>query len=63
MIDVVEQALMTNNITYVRTASAKTFGAEIHRFQSSPSSCSLLMNVKHGAEGLNLTEVSRREKN
>ena len=54
---VVEQALIANNLHYIRPVSKKTFGSDIKRFQSSPSSCSLLMNVKQGAEGLNLTEV------
>jgi len=58
MLDVVEQALLANNLSYIRPASKKKFGSEISRFQSSTSSNSLLMNVKQGAEGLNLTEVS-----
>jgi SNF2 family DNA or RNA helicase len=61
MLDVVEEALKANDVSYVRPLSKKTFGFEINRFQTSSSSYALLMNVKQGAEGLNLTEVCVRK--
>ena len=57
MLDIMEEALRTNNIQYVRAKSPKMFGACTHQFRSTQCPV-LLLHVKHGAEGLTLVEAN-----
>jgi len=57
MLDVVAEALRSNQIQFIRPKSGKRFGEDIKRYRS--GSCPvLLMNVKNSAEGLTLTEAT-----
>jgi len=57
MLDVVSEALRSNQIQFIRPKSGKRFGEDINRYRS--GSCPvLLMNVKNSAEGLTLTEAT-----
>lgn len=57
MLDILEQALDTNNLKSVRASSLRGISEATKRFRS--SDCDVLMlNVKNGAEGLNLTEAT-----
>lgn len=57
MLDVVTEALRSNQIQFIRPKSGKRFGEDIKRYRS--GSCPvLLMNVKNSAEGLTLTEAT-----
>ena len=57
MLWVVEQALIANNVGYVRVKSLKKIGDDIKRFRSNDCPV-LLLNVKNGAEGLTLVEAT-----
>jgi SNF2 family DNA or RNA helicase len=57
MLWVVEQALISNKVCYVRVKSLKKIGDAIKRFRSSDCTV-LLLNVKNGAEGLTLVEAT-----
>jgi E3 ubiquitin-protein ligase SHPRH len=57
MIDIVEAALQINAIEYIRPKSIKRFGECLDRFRT--TSCHvLLMDIKHGAEGLTIVEAN-----
>jgi len=57
MLAIMEHALTANSIHYVRPASIKKFGAAMRYFRT--SNCHvLLLNIKHGAEGLTLVEAN-----
>ena len=57
MLDILEQALCANKISFVRPKTKRNFGDCINLFRS--SNCFvLLMNVKNGAEGLTLVEAT-----
>ena len=57
MLDVVTEALRSNQIEFIRPKSGKRFGEDIKRYRS--GSCPvLLMNVKNSAEGLTLTQAN-----
>jgi E3 ubiquitin-protein ligase SHPRH len=57
MIDIVEAALQINSIQYIRPKSIKRFGECLDSFRS--TSCHvLLMDIKHGAEGLTIVEAN-----
>lgn len=57
MLAIMEHALTSNSIHYVRPTSIKKFGAAMKYFRT--SSCHvLLLNIKHGAEGLTLVEAN-----
>ena len=57
MLWVVEQALIANNVDYVRVKSMKQIGEVTKRFRSKDCKV-LLLNVKNGAEGLTLVEAT-----
>mmetsp|Transcript_20650 Transcript_20650/g.44862 ORF Transcript_20650/g.44862 Transcript_20650/m.44862 type:complete len:1793 (-) Transcript_20650:162-5540(-) len=57
MMDIVAEALGSNQISFIRPRSGKRFGEDIKRFRSSDVPI-LLMNIKNGAEGLTLTEAN-----
>lgn len=57
MLWVVEEALIANNVGYVRVKSMKKVGEDIARFRSNECQV-LLLNVKNGAEGLTLVEAT-----
>ena len=57
MLDIVAEALKTNNIRYIRPKGGKKFGRDVNLFRS--SNCHiLLLNVKNGSEGLTLVEAN-----
>ncbi len=57
MLMIVEHALKANHVRYVRPKSVKKFGDSMKFFRT--SNCHvLLLNVKHGAEGLTLVEAN-----
>ena len=57
MLDIVEEALRVNDISYVRAASLRKMAESTQAFRSSECSV-LLLNVKNGAEGLTLVEAT-----
>jgi SNF2 family DNA or RNA helicase len=57
MLDVVEEALHTNRVSYVRATSLARIAESTKRFRSSDCTV-LLLNVKNGAEGLNIVEAT-----
>lgn len=57
MLGIVAAALTANKVDYIRPRSGKRFGEDIKRFRTSEATV-LMMNVKHGAEGLTLTEAT-----
>ena len=57
MLEVVEHALLANNIGYVRVKGVPSIGASIKRFRANDVTV-LLLNVKNGAEGLTLVEAT-----
>jgi hypothetical protein len=57
MLDIVEAALQINSIEYIRPKSIKKFGECLDSFRT--TSCHvLLMDIKHGAEGLTVVEAT-----
>lgn len=57
MLHILEIALQTNSILYVRPKSIKKFGDSMNYFRTSKCHV-LLLHVKHGAEGLTLVEAN-----
>ena len=57
MIDIVAEALSCNSIGFVRASSLHKIGETTRTFRS-PDCSVLLLNVKNGAEGLNLIEAT-----
>jgi E3 ubiquitin-protein ligase SHPRH len=57
MLDVVEEALKANNVTYVRAKTLRKIGRCVNVFRSSQCTV-LLLNIKNGAEGLTLVEAN-----
>ena len=57
MLDIVEEALRLNDISYVRAANLRKMAEITQTFRSSECSV-LLLNVKNGAEGLTLVEAT-----
>ena len=57
MLDVVEEALNMNRVTYVRATSLAKIPESTKRFRCRDCSV-LLLNVKNGAEGLTLVEAT-----
>ena len=57
MLSIMEHALRSNSIHYVRPVSVKKFGQAMNYFRTSKCHV-LLLNVKHGAEGLTLVEAN-----
>jgi E3 ubiquitin-protein ligase SHPRH len=57
MLDVVEEALKTNGVQYVRAKTLRKIGDVIKAFRSAHCAV-LLLNVKNGAEGLTLVEAT-----
>lgn len=56
VLSILEKALQTNRINYVRPRGHKSFGDSIKIFRSIQYHV-LLINLKHGAEGLTLVEA------
>ena len=57
MLDVVEHALATNGVHFVRVKSMPRLGDTIKHFRTNECAV-LLLNVKNGAEGLTLVEAT-----
>ena len=57
MLAIVEKALTTNDILFVRAKGARKFGDTIRNFRTKEYPV-LLLNVKNGAEGLTLVEAT-----
>lgn len=57
MLDVLEEALVANSVTYVRATSLRKVAESTKRFRCNDCTV-LLLNVKNGAEGLTLVEAS-----
>jgi E3 ubiquitin-protein ligase SHPRH len=57
MLDVVEEALHVNKVSYVRATTMAKIADSTRRFRSSDCTV-LLLNVKNGAEGLTLVEAT-----
>jgi SNF2 family DNA or RNA helicase len=57
MLDIVQQALIANGIRHVRATSSKETGDFVNRFRAVDCTA-LLLNVKHGAEGLTIVEAT-----
>eukprot|EP00934_Nitzschia_sp_Nitz4_P001817 Nitzschia sp. Nitz4//scaffold202_size38995//10574//16522//NITZ4_007629-RA/size38995-snap-gene-0.90-mRNA-1//-1//CDS//3329541375//1817//frame0 len=57
MLDILEEAMKLNGITFVRVSSKSQIGKAAKQFRT-PDCCVLLLNVKNGAEGLNLIEAT-----
>ena len=57
MLDVVEEALQVNSVSFVRATSLRKIAESTKRFRSSDCTV-LLLNVKNGAEGLTLVEAT-----
>lgn len=57
VLGVVEKAIATNKINSIRGASGMKFGDAVERFKTTPECNVLLLPLKRGAHGLNLTEA------
>ena len=57
MLDIMQEGLHTNGIKFVRASSLAHIAEATRSFRSSDCNV-LLLNVKNGAEGLNLTEAT-----
>ena len=58
MLDIIEYALETNKITYIRAKGGQnTFGPSVKQFRTGNISV-LTMNIRNGAEGLTLVEAN-----
>ena len=57
MLDIVQQALMENHISFVRAASLRQISSSTETFRQKECTL-LLLNVKNGAEGLTLLEAT-----
>jgi len=57
VLNVVERAISANDVRYVRAASGPKFRAAVDRFKHDDKINALLLPLKRGAHGLNLTEA------
>ena len=57
MLDIVQQALDENDVSFVRATSLRQIGASTEAFRHRECTI-LLLNVKNGAEGLNVLEAT-----
>ncbi|GKY93405.1 hypothetical protein MPSEU_000308100 [Mayamaea pseudoterrestris] len=57
MLDIVQSALVANEVGFVRADSRRSIGDSVVRFRD-PSVTLLLLDVKHGAEGLTILEAT-----
>lgn len=57
MLDIVQSALVENEVSCIRAGSRRDIGDSVSRFRS-PGVTVLLLNVKNGAEGLTLLEAT-----
>ncbi len=58
MLDIVQEALMENGVSLARATSMRHIGSRSETFLRDRACTVLLLNVKHGAEGLTLLEAT-----